>query len=69
MKKKYKFFPKILQAKDGDYRLALLRENDEGKQYFSEAFTSLADALSALNFIRLAVFEICREDSIAPLSD
>lgn len=67
MKQKYKFYPKILQLKDGDFRLALQKENDEGKHFYSENFSSFSDAVAALNFINLAVFEICREDSIAPL--
>lgn len=67
MKKKYKFIPKILQLKDGSFVLSLQKENLEGKHYFSESFSSLADATAALNFCRLSVFECCREDVIAPL--
>lgn len=68
MKRKYKFTPKILQTKDGDgFILSLQKETDEGKHFYSESFSSLSDAVAALNFCRLSVFECCREDSIAPL--
>lgn len=68
MKKKYRFTPKILQTKDGGaFILSLRKENDEGKHFYSESFSSLSDAVAALDFVRLAVFETCREDSIAPL--
>lgn len=52
MKKKYRFTPKILQTKDGDaFILSLQKENDEGKHFYSESFSSLADATAALNFL------------------
>lgn len=70
MKRKYKFIPKILQLKDGDaFILSLQKETDEGKHFYSESFSSLSDAVAALDFVRLAVFETCREDCIAPLPD
>lgn len=67
MRRKYKFIPKIAQTKDGVFLLILQKTNDEGKHFFSESFSSLSDAVAALNFARLATFEICREDVIAPL--
>lgn len=67
MKKKYKFLSKIAQTTAGDFRLILQKNDYDGKTFYSESFSSLSDAVTALNFCRLACFECCREDVIAPL--